>query len=237
MEQHSITIPLSQPRPGVGKGRSGVALDQAILDRYLENDINNRYMLADVHVAFPGLLQFIKDNAGVYDFFSDVMSQAIHSRSMSGKQVKKCMEIRQEALAELKKPAPFMAKADKLWEVFENARTSGLEKPFLVAGDVAVKPSDSGDPNRLAVFVSHGLAGYVEKTTTGGLFMMSTDAPREWFAKIHPVLNDPERAAALFGQRTGTCGCCRRKLTDPVSVRRGIGPICAGRWFQRSASA
>ncbi len=30
--------------------------------------------------------------------------------------------------------------------------------------------------------------------------------------------------------RFGRCSCCGRDLVDPVSIRAGIGPICAERW-------
>lgn len=33
-------------------------------------------------------------------------------------------------------------------------------------------------------------------------------------------------AAVAYGRATGNCACCGRLLTDPDSVRRGIGPIC-----------
>lgn len=38
----------------------------------------------------------------------------------------------------------------------------------------------------------------------------------------------PEQAAE-FGRLYGQCCVCARLLTDPVSVERGIGPICEGR--------
>lgn len=34
---------------------------------------------------------------------------------------------------------------------------------------------------------------------------------------------------AAYGHRTGTCGICGALLTDPESIERGIGPICASR--------
>jgi hypothetical protein len=37
-------------------------------------------------------------------------------------------------------------------------------------------------------------------------------------------------AAAEGRELTLPCGCCGIMLTDPVSVARGIGPICAGKW-------
>ncbi len=39
---------------------------------------------------------------------------------------------------------------------------------------------------------------------------------------------DPARAARLFASVTGSCYSCGRRLTDPQSVARGIGPDCAG---------
>lgn len=36
--------------------------------------------------------------------------------------------------------------------------------------------------------------------------------------------------AAKFGHTTGTCLVCARTLTDPESVARGIGPVCASRF-------
>lgn len=45
---------------------------------------------------------------------------------------------------------------------------------------------------------------------------------------------DPQRKLTLdeaqaWGRRTGTCCNCYAKLTDPKSVERGLGPICASR--------
>lgn len=34
---------------------------------------------------------------------------------------------------------------------------------------------------------------------------------------------------AAHGQLTGTCMVCARRLTNPVSVEAGIGPVCGGR--------
>ena len=36
-----------------------------------------------------------------------------------------------------------------------------------------------------------------------------------------------EEDAARFGLLTGVCACCGRTLTDPESIARGIGPVCA----------
>lgn len=41
---------------------------------------------------------------------------------------------------------------------------------------------------------------------------------------------NPKEYASARGLLTGTCCCCGRALTDPVSIANGIGPICASRF-------
>lgn len=47
---------------------------------------------------------------------------------------------------------------------------------------------------------------------------------------ILPVLKaigaDPEAAMALYGHEVGQCGACGRRLTNKLSRKLGIGPIC-----------
>jgi len=48
-------------------------------------------------------------------------------------------------------------------------------------------------------------------------------------AALDEIERDPKLALAAHGHATGSCGCCGRELTDPESIERGIGPICAGK--------
>ncbi len=41
---------------------------------------------------------------------------------------------------------------------------------------------------------------------------------------------DPEGEAARHGRASGRCSVCSRDLTDPESIERGIGPICAAKF-------
>jgi hypothetical protein len=45
-------------------------------------------------------------------------------------------------------------------------------------------------------------------------------------AALDAFEGDPTGALRAHGLATGSCGCCGLELTDPVSVERGIGPIC-----------
>jgi Family of unknown function (DUF6011) len=44
---------------------------------------------------------------------------------------------------------------------------------------------------------------------------------------LRAIEADPEAAAVLHGRASGRCSVCSRDLTDPESIARGIGPICA----------
>jgi hypothetical protein len=46
---------------------------------------------------------------------------------------------------------------------------------------------------------------------------------------LHAIGANPEEAMARYGHLIGTCGICSRRLTNEVSRRIGIGPICRKR--------
>ena len=49
-------------------------------------------------------------------------------------------------------------------------------------------------------------------------------------AAIAEIELNPLEAAKRHGQASGRCSCCGRDLTNPASIERGIGPICAGKF-------
>ena len=44
--------------------------------------------------------------------------------------------------------------------------------------------------------------------------------------QLDEAAEDPVAAAVRYGRLTGNCSCCGRRLTDPKSIKLGIGPIC-----------
>lgn len=46
--------------------------------------------------------------------------------------------------------------------------------------------------------------------------------------KLQPQTKVTIEQASAYGRKTGRCMICGRLLTNPESVERGIGPICAG---------
>jgi hypothetical protein len=52
---------------------------------------------------------------------------------------------------------------------------------------------------------------------------------------IDRIAADPGKAAREYGRATGSCSCCGRPLSDPVSVFGGIGPTCLAKLAGESA--
>jgi hypothetical protein len=63
-----------------------------------------------------------------------------------------------------------------------------------------------------------------------GRFLRSHACDDATEARILAAIADPAAAAIAYGQRTGTCSCCGRELTNAESRARGIGPICAEKY-------
>ena len=69
---------------------------------------------------------------------------------------------------------------------------------------------------------------------TFGKLQLSDDYQRIPFKNLYSVLerivaDGPEEASKRYGRELGHCGVCGRTLTNPESIERGIGPVCAGK--------
>ena len=78
--------------------------------------------------------------------------------------------------------------------------------------------------------------GYIGKITPYGLMKIQhpneiTDIQKTY---VLAAIHEPEKIAMTNGKITGTCCCCGRTLTNPLSIELGIGPICRGFWFPES---
>jgi hypothetical protein len=71
---------------------------------------------------------------------------------------------------------------------------------------------------------------YYGRITPEGESSLRRELPADVLEVIETFNADPKAAILVQGQRTGQCCCCGRELTDPASIKAGIGPICADRW-------
>jgi hypothetical protein len=120
-------------------------------------------------------------------------------------------------------PAPAQAPTfPKLFTLMQR-----LAKLEIGAVTIARKNGDSLCWVKLA-----GTEGVVGKLTNGGALTLFARCPQpgNLLASLSTIEEDPEAAAARHGRASGRCSVCSRDLTDPESIERGIGPICAGKF-------
>jgi hypothetical protein len=90
-------------------------------------------------------------------------------------------------------------------------------------------PAGANSANAGAVYVKGERDAYLGKVL-GGRFQRSRDCSDEQALDIVEIAGDPKSAAIAHGKKFGKCSVCARDLSDPESVERGIGPVCADRY-------
>ena len=133
------------------------------------------------------------------------------------------------AVVESNQPSQFEA----LFNAFEAAKAKGAKRLTLRFEGVNVKPNR----DLTALWVTsqtekeegnYGMQPkYLGKVTRTAIDSRFSDTVRE---TIMGAASDPISAAIRYGKVSGECSCCGRELTDPRSIERGIGPICADKF-------
>lgn len=167
--------------------------------------------------------------------FASAMADAVRKYgSLTDRQmaaVEKCVESSKARLAarEAERVARVtsapVVDTERLEKAFSTARSAGLLRPKITMGGMVVKPAARHEG--VLYVTEHGQ--YLGKVM-GGRFLKVRDCGDEQAAKVAALINDPKAAAEAYGKETGVCCICSRTLTDPNSIERGIGPICADRF-------
>jgi len=120
-----------------------------------------------------------------------------------------------------------VADVAKVLTALETAKGNGLKFPKLRLSGYVFSLASATSANAGAVYVKSGET-YLGKIANGR-FHASRDCG-DRASDVIKVAADPAASAVAYGKLTGACSCCGRELTDPESVARGIGPICADRF-------
>lgn len=120
-------------------------------------------------------------------------------------------------------------------EAFAKAKLAGVRYPALRLGAYEFSPAGETSRNPGGIYVktlkeSGGLPGVYLGKVINGAFMRSRDCTPAQQDEIVAISRDPKAAALAFGKRFGRCSVCNRPLTDPASVERSIGPVCAAKY-------
>lgn len=169
-------------------------------------------------------IKWIIHNAATSNFARSLDQRLLRTGDLSIGQLEAVRKI-------LAQPAPVaavqVAGVERAQVAFATAQGHGIKRPRLRLGDFVLKLATRGN-NLGAIFVTEG-EQYLGKIVAGK-FHAVRECTQEKRDEIVELCSDPARAAVAYGQRTGTCACCGRELTDPESIERGIGPICAGHY-------
>jgi hypothetical protein len=124
--------------------------------------------------------------------------------------------------------------ATKLYEAFQKAKDKLIDRPMIQINHINFKMAPLNGKNPNAIYVTFKEKGspnlYLGKITEG-VFYPTSNCTKEHIESIKGIVEDPYKAVTAYGLRTGVCACCGRMLTNPESIARGIGPICAGNFF------
>jgi len=124
--------------------------------------------------------------------------------------------------------APVVEQANALTGALQTALASGLKRPKLRFSCFVASLAPASGKNPGAVYLKSG-DEYLGKVANGRL-QVAYGVAADTAAQLRDALVDPLAGAVAYGRQTGSCSCCGRELTDPVSIEAGIGPICAGRF-------
>lgn len=135
-------------------------------------------------------------------------------------------------------PMPREVNVTHLEKAFAHARSKGTAQPSITLFGFKFMPADpqrAQPANRDAIFVTQQApkgdpgGAYLGKVLKGEFHpsRLCTDALSR---SIRDAMDDPYKAAVEFGHMTGQCSVCMRPLSNPESVKLGIGPICRAKF-------
>jgi hypothetical protein len=113
---------------------------------------------------------------------------------------------------------------------FARATGQGIKHPKLHLEGFILSPAKATSQNAGAIYVKSDDSTYLGKVMRG-VFTRSRDCDDALQAGVVAALADPMAAAIAYGKKFGKCAVCHRELSDPESIERGIGPVCATRMF------
>lgn len=99
--------------------------------------------------------------------------------------------------------------------------------PALIVEGLVISQAKSTSANPGALYVKTRPGDLYLGKIIGGKFMRTRECTAEQEAQVLAVAADPKGKAIAFGRLTTTCACCGKTLTDPESIKQGIGPVCA----------
>jgi hypothetical protein len=195
---------------------------------------------ARFHVEHPAIAAWMVESAATgFDFAISLRAAVEKWGNLSERQAlaaENCMKraaerkiLLQNAAAAAESSAASVDVA-RLEAAFAKAKASGLKWPKIVLNGIRISPAGERSRNPGALYVVDRAMDLYLGKVQDGKFYASRDCREDQRIEVVSLMADPMGHAEAFGKLTGNCCICSRELTDPMSVARGIGPVCAERF-------
>lgn len=198
--------------------------------------------LAEAKEAFlaehGALITGLREIASWHNFAASLIEQFDDRGSLSDRQIEagrgalarvaeRREQKRREANAQAAEKSGTVG-VDAINALFATAIGNGLKKPIFRTERLTIKPAKKYADTLYVT--DRALGGEYVGKIVNGRFLARREAQPDTLNLLCTIASDPMKAAVEYGRSTGSCGCCGRELTDPISVANGIGPICQERW-------
>lgn len=183
----------------------------------------------------PEVMTWLENSNGKFEFATSLFDNLMTYGKLSERQIeaaKNCIQKAKDARSskEQQRLVILDDNAKNIHATLERASGKGLTAPSLRANGLKFQLAKATSRNPGAVYVTEKSV-YMGKITPDGKFSPVRECSEDVKEKVIEVAKDPLKAAIEHGKKTGKCSCCGRELTDPESVKLGIGPICMDNYF------
>lgn len=191
-------------------------------------------------IAEPDVARWIL-NSQSFDFAASMLEAVKKYGALTEGQLRaslKCIAANEERAARKEREALARAvvveaapvlDAAPLEAAFARAQEAGLKSPKLRVAEFKISVAPVGGRNAGALYVKCK-GEYIGKVQAGK-FVKAFTCDVETEKRFLCIAVDPQAAAVAHGRATGQCAVCGLTLTNKESIERGIGPICAGKFW------
>ena len=112
------------------------------------------------------------------------------------------------------------------------AKEKGIEKPKIRLEEYQFSLAPDHGVNKGAVYINDSLTkaylGKVIKSSFQGSIVLEARDMQKLVDLVKRAATKDALYDSIidYGRRTGSCSCCGRLLTNSLSIKLGIGPIC-----------
>jgi hypothetical protein len=170
---------------------------------------------------YPGLLGCMDSAAAWSGFAKDIAAKIRNGESLSERQLSAAQSMQSKAAA--RETTATQIDLSPIRAMFDAAVSNGKKAPIYRAAGLVISLAKATGKNPGALYVKTTNDEYLGKLL--GTTYLGKPAPA-----LADIAKDPRAAAIAYGRETSRCSCCGLELTNPESIKLGIGPICAAKF-------